>query len=39
VEHTSSSFVLDTQGKLRAVLPFGLTPEQVASDLRALLRR
>ena len=39
VEHTSSSFVLDTQGKLRAILPFGLTPEQVASDLRALLRR
>jgi protein SCO1/2 len=39
VEHSSSSFVLDTQGKLRAILPFGLTPEQMASDLRALLRR
>lgn len=38
VEHTSSTFVLDTEGRLRAVLPFGLTPEQVASDLRALLK-
>ncbi|MCX7622445.1 MAG: SCO family protein [Thermomicrobium sp.] len=38
VEHTSSSFVLDGDGRLRAVLPFGLTPEQVASDLRTLLR-
>ncbi len=38
VEHTSSTFVLDTRGRLRAVLPFGLTPEQVASDLRALLK-
>ncbi|MCS7050798.1 MAG: SCO family protein [Thermomicrobium sp.] len=38
VEHTASSFVLDTEGRLRAVLPFGLTPEQVASDLRTMLR-
>lgn len=38
VEHTASTFVLDREGRLRAVLPFGLTPEQVASDLRALLR-
>ncbi len=38
VEHTASTFVLDREGKLRVVLPFGLTPEQVASDLRALLK-
>ncbi len=38
VEHTASTFVLDREGRLRAVLPFGLTPEQVASDLRALLK-
>ncbi len=38
VDHTASSFVLDRDGRLRAVLPFGLTPEQVASDLRTLLR-
>lgn len=39
VDHTASSFVLDRSGKLRLVLPFGLTPEQVASDLRVLLRQ
>lgn len=39
VEHTASSFVLDREGKLRLVLPFGLTPEQVASDLRTVLKR
>lgn len=38
VEHTASTFVLDREGRLRAVLPFGLTPEQMASDLRTLLR-
>jgi len=38
MEHTASSFVLDRDGRLRAVLPFGLTPEQVASDLRTLSR-
>ena len=37
VDHTSSVLVLDQEGMLRLVLPFDLTAEQVADDLRNLL--
>lgn len=38
VDHTATVMVLDRQGRLRLLLPFGTTGAQAASDLRALLR-
>jgi len=37
VEHTAFTFVVDQDGNLRLVLPFGLEPPEIASDLRNLL--
>uniref|UniRef100_A0A831TDA1 SCO family protein n=1 Tax=Thermorudis peleae TaxID=1382356 RepID=A0A831TDA1_9BACT len=39
VEHTTSSFILDRQGRLRILAPYDLTAEQLAEDVRYLLRR
>jgi protein SCO1/2 len=38
VDHTAGSYVLDTAGRLRLFLPFAHTPEDIAHDLKALLR-
>lgn len=38
VDHTATVMVLDRQGRLRLLLPFGTTGAQAASDLRALMR-
>lgn len=37
VEHTAFTFVVDTDGNLRLVHPFGVESEDIASDLRQLL--
>lgn len=37
VEHTAFTYVIDQDGNLRLVLPFGLEPPQIAADLRNLL--
>jgi len=38
VEHSTSSFLLDRQGRLRIVAPYELSAEQLAQDVRYLLR-
>ena len=38
VDHTSVVIVIDPQGRLRAIFPNGVTGEQMASDLQALLQ-
>lgn len=38
VDHTATLTVLDAQGRLKLVLPFGVSPEDVAADLAHLLR-
>lgn len=35
--HTSSIFLIDPAGKLRALMPFGHTPDEFARDVSALL--
>lgn len=37
VDHSSQTFVLDRQGRLRLILPYGAKPEAMASDLKVLL--
>jgi protein SCO1 len=37
VDHSSQSFVLDPQGRLRLVVPYGTAPSAIASDLRLLM--
>lgn len=37
VDHASQVFVFDPEGKLRLMEPAGSTPENIASDVRALL--
>ena len=39
VEHTTASFIIDRQGRLRIVAPYDLTAEQLAQDVRYLLRQ
>lgn len=36
--HTAAVMVVDPEGRLRSMLPFGVTGEDVAADVRALLR-
>ncbi len=36
VDHTASVMVLDSKGRLRLVLPFGTSPEDIAADLQHL---
>lgn len=38
MDHTSTVLVLDPGHRLRLMFPFGLTGEQMANDLRALMR-
>jgi protein SCO1/2 len=37
VNHTADTYLLDAQGRWRAVLPIAMTPEQVMSELWAIL--
>lgn len=38
MDHTASTMVIDEEGRLKLVWPFGVTAEDVASDLRMLLK-
>lgn len=38
VTHTASLFLVDREGRLRALFPYGATGQQIADDLRQLLR-
>lgn len=38
VDHTATLIVLDRQGHVKLLLPFGTTPEDMASDLAYMLR-
>ncbi len=38
VDHSATMAVIDQEGYLKLVLPFGITPEEIASDLRNMLR-
>jgi protein SCO1 len=37
VDHSSQSFVLDRDGRIRLIVPYGTKPEALASDLKVLL--
>ena len=37
VDHTAQSFVLDKEGRLRLVWPYGIEPASMAGDLKVLL--
>lgn len=39
VTHTSTLFVVDPEGRLREVISFGATADQIAADIRYLLRQ
>lgn len=39
VNHTSSVMVIDPDGYLRYVIPYGVTGEEIAADMRYLMRR
>ncbi|MDI3341240.1 MAG: SCO family protein [Sphaerobacter sp.] len=39
VDHTATVLVLDRNGDLRLMLPYGLTAEQIADDLRWVLKQ
>ncbi|MCP4416352.1 MAG: SCO family protein [Chloroflexi bacterium] len=38
IDHTATVAVLDKEGKLRLIYPFGMTGEEMAADLRYLVR-
>lgn len=38
VDHSAQSFVIDKEGRLRLLIPPGLKPDKVASDLMKLIR-
>ena len=38
VDHTATMAVIDKEGYVKLILPFGITGEEIASDLRNLLR-
>jgi protein SCO1 len=37
VDHSSQTFVLDREGRMRLIFPYGAKPEAMASDLKVLL--
>jgi protein SCO1 len=37
VDHSSQSFVLDGEGRMRLIVPHGTKPEAIAADLKVLL--
>lgn len=39
VDHTASTLVLDRQGNLALTWPYGLQPDQISDDMRALLKK
>ena len=39
VTHTSALFVVDREGRLSEVIPFGATADQIAADVRYLLKQ
>lgn len=39
VNHTATIMAIDRQGRLKLIWPFGVTADEIASDLRYLLRR
>lgn len=38
IDHTTGTFVFDTQGRLRLLVPYGQRPAWIADDLRTLLQ-
>lgn len=38
VDHTATMMVIDQDGYLKLVLPFGISPEDIASDLKRVIR-
>ena len=38
IDHTATVAVLDKEGKLRLIYPFGITGEEIAADLKYLVR-
>lgn len=39
IDHTSSLLLLDPQGRLRVMYPYGVAPEDIAADIEYLMRR
>jgi protein SCO1/2 len=39
VDHTSTTLVLDRQGRLILTWPYGLTPDQLVDDLKVVVRK
>lgn len=37
IDHSAGTYVYDTKGKLRLLIPYGSGPDAIASDLRTLL--
>ncbi len=37
VDHSSQSFVLDREGRIRLIFPYGMASDAIASDLRVLM--
>ncbi len=38
IDHTASAMVIDREGRLKLVLPFGIGPQDIAADLHELLK-
>lgn len=38
IDHTAGTYVYDPAGRLRLLVPYGSSPDAIASDLRVLLR-
>jgi protein SCO1/2 len=39
VHHSSSIFLVDREGKLRVLVPFGRSPESISHDIKLLLAK
>lgn len=39
IDHTSSLLLIDPQGRLRVIYPYGVLPEEIAADVKYLMRR
>ena len=39
IDHTATLLVLDREGYLKLVFPFGVTPQEIAGDLKYMLRQ
>ena len=38
IDHSAGSYVYDTEGRLRLLIPYGSSPDLIVHDLKALLR-